>query len=277
MKCIVCGTDMRERNAWLFNCPNCGFSASTLVAGSGRDVAGLETLRRKNFIKLLERLGDQYELAGKELLEVGCAEGWFLEEASRAGLKVSAIEPSSPHAGMARSNGFDVIEGFFPEDMPDSARFDFVVFNDVFEHLPDPVSAIADCVRLLRPGGALVINLPSNKGIIYRLATAAARLGRPSTLERLWQKDLPSPHLTYFNKETLRRFVSDNTPLNPVDSFSLDTVSSDGLLERIRVSHPGFAGRLAYAGIMLALPVFRFLPPDIIVGVFEKPHESMGE
>lgn len=256
---------------WLFCCPSCSFSASNLTAGSGRGIGGLETLRRQNFVSLLGRLAGRYSLEGRSLLEVGCAEGWFLEEAKRNGMIVSAIEPSSPHAEMARDKGFDVKEGFFPADTPGKAAYDFIVFNDVFEHLPDPKGAIARCEELLRPGGALVINLPSNKGVVYRMASLLAKLGKPSTLERLWQKDFPSPHLTYFNPRTLHRFVAQETGLQQVDMFSLDTIAAEGLLERIQASQPGLFGRLIHGVLLVALPVFRFLPADIIVGVFEKP------
>ena len=274
VKCIVCDTQMLAQEEWLFNCPSCGFSASKLSAGSGRGIGGLESLRRHNFTKLIGRLAKRYTLADKSLFEVGCAEGWFLEEAERNGMNVSAIEPSSPHAEMARSNGFQVKEGFFPADTTGKSQYDFVAFNDVFEHLPDPPGAITRCEELLRPGGVLLLNLPSNDGVMYRIGNMLAKMGKLSTLERLWQKEFPSPHLTYFNSSTLRRFVCEKTNLKHIDTFSLDTIAADGLLQRIHASHPGIKGWVICSALLIALPIFKFLPPDIIVGIFEKPHMS---
>ena len=274
MKCIVCDNQMISQEEWLFNCPTCGFSASKLSAGSGRGIGGLESLRRHNFAKLIGRLAKRYTLEDKSLFEVGCAEGWFLEEAEKNGKHVSAIEPSSPHAEMARSIGFQVKKGFFPADAPGGSQYDYIVFNDVFEHLPDPTGAITRCEELLRPGGVLVLNLPSNDGVIYRIGNMLAKMGKPSTLERMWQKEFPSPHLTYFNSGTLRRFVSEKTGLRYIDTFSLDTIAADGLLERIQASHPGIKGRAIYGILLIALPILNFLPPDIIVGIFEKPHTN---
>lgn len=270
MECIVCGSQLTEKQHWLFACPSCGFETSTLSAGSGRGIGGLETLRRHNFERLIGRLAERHTLANKALLEVGCAEGWFLEEATRHGMVVSAIEPSAPHAEMSRAKGFDVTNGFFPMDMVPEPQFDYIVFNDVFEHLPDPVGAIKRCEEQLRPGGVLTMNLPNNKGVVYRIGLLLAKLGKPSTLERLWQKGLPSPHITYFNPETLRRFVTEKTGLRHIETFTLDTIVTDGLRERVNASHPGLAGGVIHAGLLLALPVFNLLPPDIIVGVFEK-------
>lgn len=270
MKCIVCNSQMLEQKSWLYVCNSCGFASSTFDAGSGRGVEGLEKLRRMNFANLCNRLDKHYSLAGKTLLEVGCAEGWFLEEAQRRRMLAHAIEPSPLHAQMARSKGFDVTTGFFPFDLPQPGHFDFIVFNDVFEHLPDPISAVKHCEELLSPRGVLVLNLPSNLGVIYRIGSVLARLGYPSTLERLWQKGFPSPHLNYYNPVTLQRFVIGQTKLQHVETFQLDSIITDGLIKRVEASHPGYIGRIISLSLVIALPVVKILPPDIIVGIFEK-------
>jgi len=271
MKCLICGEQMRHLRPWLLGCSSCGFGASNLTAGAGRGIEGLDILRRRNFATLCERLSERYGLAGKKILEVGCAEGWFLEEAQRRGAVVCAIEPSLPHAEMSRAKGFNVTDGFFPYDMSMTGTFDFIVFNDVFEHLPNPVEALARCEALLDLGGVLVLNVPSNRGVIYLLGCLLSKLGQPGTLERLWQKGFPSPHLSYFNQATLRRFVDRYSGLRHVGTFPLDTLVAEGLRERIEASHRGIAGGIIYAGLRLALPLFRWLPADIVVGVFEKP------
>jgi SAM-dependent methyltransferase len=184
---------------------------------------------------------------------------------------VSAIEPSIPHAEMSRIKGFDVTTGFFPEDVSAPDKFDFIVFNDVFEHLPDPKAALTRCEALLAPGGVLVLNLPSNHGLIYRLASLLARNGQLTLLERLWQKDFPSPHLSYFNPDVLQRFVDRYSRLRHIDTFYLDTFIAEGLEARIKATHDGIIGSFIYMGLRVILPVIRLFPADIIVGVFEKP------
>lgn len=113
MRCMICDQTMSQSISWLFSCSHCGFSASTLTAGGGRGVEGLESLRRRNFGTLCNWLDRRYQLAGKSLLEVGCAEGWFLEEVRRHGVVPVGIEPTFAHAEMSREKGFDVINGFF--------------------------------------------------------------------------------------------------------------------------------------------------------------------
>ena len=68
----------------------------------------------------------------------------------------------------------------------------------------------------------------------------------------------------------MHRFVTARTELAHVETFSLDTIVSDGLLERIQASHRGGVGWLLYLAVFLALPAFKILPSDIIVGVFQK-------
>ena len=68
--------------------------------------------------------------------------------------------------------------GKFPDvDMqslphPDGS-FDLVVHSDTLEHVPDPVRGLAECRRVLRPGGACVFTVPI---IVGRLTRSRAGL-----------------------------------------------------------------------------------------------------
>jgi 2-polyprenyl-3-methyl-5-hydroxy-6-metoxy-1,4-benzoquinol methylase len=214
------------------------------------------------------------DLRGCALLEVGCAEGWFLEEAAHRGMRVRAVEPSGQHAAISRRKGFEVDVGFFPDEPHDSGLFDIIVFNDVFEHLPSPADAIRACERLLLPGGLLVINLPSSSGALYTIARAMNAVGAPTLLDRLWQRGFPSPHISYFNPRNLGGLVTRCTKLQQIDGFRLHTMVTAGLRERIRSSHPSLIGWLLWPCLAASIPVLGLLPPDIVVGVFRKPPEN---
>jgi SAM-dependent methyltransferase len=41
---------------------------------------------------------------------------------------------------------------------------DLIVSNDVFEHVPDPLKAFAECARVLRSGGVLLATIPFQSG-----------------------------------------------------------------------------------------------------------------
>ncbi|HEX6137905.1 MAG TPA: class I SAM-dependent methyltransferase, partial [Casimicrobiaceae bacterium] len=114
--------------------------------------AALEPLRRRNFETVLERLAACGAVRG-ELLDVGCAHGWFLDAARRRGYVASGIEPDAAIAAQAVRRGHTVTHGRFPQALPAGVRFDVIVFNDVFEHLPDPRGALGAVHAALRPGG----------------------------------------------------------------------------------------------------------------------------
>src|SRR5690349_8303900 len=146
--CPVCGRAMAGgRRAWLLLCRACGFRRSTLVPAIGDDrvagaidedlrAAALERLRRDNFERLLDRLCRRIEPRGANLLDIGCAHGWFLEAAARRGFAVAGLEPDPGVAARAAAAGHAVRPGIFPDHVPADRRFDVLVFNDVFEHLP---------------------------------------------------------------------------------------------------------------------------------------------
>jgi len=50
---------------------------------------------------------------------------------------------------------------------PDES-FDLVVHSDTLEHVPDPVTALTQCRRVLRPGGACAFTVPMVVGRLTR-------------------------------------------------------------------------------------------------------------
>lgn len=47
----------------------------------------------------------------------------------------------------------------------EAGRFDAVICTEVMEHLPDPVAALKELVRVLKPGGCLLITVPLGSGV----------------------------------------------------------------------------------------------------------------
>lgn len=276
-RCLVCSGLARPLKPWLYRCGGCGFEFSTLTPGGGATIAGLATLRRLNFELLLDRLERRLPLAGIRALEVGPADGWFLEAAARRGADISGIEPDPGLAQGARARGLRVETGFFPDDLKDCGPYDLIVFNDVLEHVPNPGDALRRTAGLLAPGGLAAINLPSSGGALYRAAKLMDRLGYEAPLIRLWQKGLPSPHLSLFNAGNLRR-LAEAAGFEHVDTFALRTLAREGLRERIASTQGGVAGRLLFGGIWLLS--FVYAPPlalsDIFAGIYRKPRAAAG-
>jgi SAM-dependent methyltransferase len=126
------------------------------------------------------------------LLDIGCGDGGFLVEMRRGGWAVEGIDVDPVAARLARDRGLDVREGMFPGLELESARFDAVTLSHVLEHLHDPVAALREIDRILKPGGTLYIATPNLRSSGHR------RFGRD------WLHLDPPRHLTIFDAETLR-------------------------------------------------------------------------
>ncbi len=269
--CLVCDTVMQSPEPWLRECPQCRFLHSTLPAGAGTGVDGLETLRRKNFKTLLEKLSALGSLTGKTLLEVGCSTGLFLEEAQKNGIEVTGLEPEKTKADIARTKNFTVIDGFFPDAVPSGKQYDMIIFNDVFEHLPDPVAALRACNNHLASCGLLIINLPDSSGIIYNIARFFNKIGMSGPFERMWQKQFASPHITYFRGSNLQKLVEGKTPLKLVASGKLDSMTAQGLKSRIASSVVEPWATLMFVPLLAITYLQKILPSDILLHIYKKP------
>ena len=233
-------------------------------------MASLEALRRTNYREILEhiraKLGDR-EIHG---LDVGCARGWFLDEAAKQGIAMDGIEPEHNFFLEAGRYSPNVIEGLFPQDFTLTSTYDFIIFNDVFEHLPDLDAVLRKCSELLKPEGLLIINCPDSRGIFFRIARLMMKLGVPSYWRRLWQMDFYSPHLWYFNRENLAQIVG-SYGFSCTGYSAPKTITVKGLRQRIMCSAKNaIAGYATYLAVLTASPFLNMLPKDIMCLFFTR-------
>lgn len=94
------------------------------------------------------------------ILDVGCGDGLFFDHLSRFGQvegvepDVALLDPGGPWRGVIHAARFD--SGFDP-----GHRFDVILMLDVLEHLEAPVPALQHALRLLSPGGRIIITVPA--------------------------------------------------------------------------------------------------------------------
>ena len=116
----------------------------------------------------------------RKVLDVGCgaggksvyyAEKWsadvtgidlvgkYKEQAEAFAMR-KRVDGMSPTEQFDTRGSFRFICGDASDTGLPAETFDTIIMNDAFEHLADPEAVLAECKRLLKPGGRLFINFP---------------------------------------------------------------------------------------------------------------------
>lgn len=120
-------------------------------------------------VKPLDRLLQRWRIAkarpfippGARVLDIGSADGALFRQLQDRIGEGLGIDPRVASAGGMPN--VRLLRGFFPQDMPEVPPFDVITLLAVLEHFPDSQhAALAEgCARFLRPGGRLIITVPS--------------------------------------------------------------------------------------------------------------------
>ena len=145
-------------------CRSCGVVRSDPVA-SEELLAELYTSSSFDYGKEVQALQATYGRAlswletrtprREALLEIGCGNGFFLQQAHRQGWQtVRGVEPSTD----AVANAPAELDGAIVQDVMRRGlfapcSFDAVCLFQVLDHMPEPVDLLEQCFEILRPGG----------------------------------------------------------------------------------------------------------------------------
>ncbi|GFO56662.1 hypothetical protein GMSM_36690 [Geomonas sp. Red276] len=112
----------------------------------------------------------RYQRQGK-VLDVGCATGFFLEEAARQGFTPFGVE-FSPYSSRIAAEKFGeqaVFQGVL-EDAPFApGSFDVIAMSDLLEHVRNPGSVLAKSRELLKDDGVVMVMTPDTSSLTHRV------------------------------------------------------------------------------------------------------------
>ena len=129
-------------------------------SGRERDWTNAESHKVTNQDQVRRRwsfLGD-FIIPHNSVLEIGCSSGFMLDAFRDAGMRCTGVEPSGEFLPYLRKQGHNAYETL-REIEPDSL-FDLIVHFFVFEHIRDPYSFLEIIWSHLKPGGAMVAEIP---------------------------------------------------------------------------------------------------------------------
>lgn len=103
------------------------------------------------------------------LLDIGCGSGHRMKQMLSLGWRASGIDFDEKAVSAARQRGLDVSCGTIPGKWFPPNSFDAIIMNHVIEHVPNPIELLAECARILKPGGQVVMTTPNNASLGHRL------------------------------------------------------------------------------------------------------------
>lgn len=129
-------------------------------------------INRRN-IELLRSHLEVTPDAPATLLEIGFGSGYFLRTARDSGFDVYGIDVDTSNVARlepalgARVRNCDLFDAGF-----ETGKFDIVYMRDVFEHVPNPATMLAEIARISKDGALIYIEVPNIEGLIYKAVGA---------------------------------------------------------------------------------------------------------
>jgi SAM-dependent methyltransferase len=155
------------------------------------------------------------------ILENGCGVGMYVEHLAPFGGKIFGLEYDFERAGEAGKNSpriFNAAGEFLP--LPSSTlrhslrsqggAFDLILSHEVIEHVQDDRAAICEMVRVLNPGGRIVLFCPNRgypfetHGIYWKGKYYFGNKLFVNYLPRVWRDKL-APHVRIYSTKDLEK------------------------------------------------------------------------
>lgn len=208
--CPLCGShDMRALKEYskhhLVKCRNCSFVFSRKIPSDSELAYVYNTffIIQQSVspitVKRYNEMLDYFEPFRKtnNIIDVGCGDGYFLDEAKKRGWNVYGTEYMDTKVEFCRQKGINMSQGILDPRNYAPEFFDVIVSIEVIEHINNAKDEIKNFYSMLRPGGIVYLTTPHYNSLSRHLFH-----GKWNII------DYPS-HLSYYTKKTLRRLFKD--------------------------------------------------------------------
>jgi len=133
----------------------------------------VERYRYREYAPWMREVMEFDRHGGERVLEIGAGIGTDLAQFAKAGAIVTDLDLSAGHLELAKENfAMRGLRGEFvlhdAETLPfDDNTFDVVYSNGVIHHTPNTVSVVAEILRVLKPGGRVIVMVYAETSLHY--------------------------------------------------------------------------------------------------------------
>ena len=140
--------------------------------------------------RLLKHHLRNVDLRGQRILEIGCGRGdftcWLARElGDSAEIYGADFSPAAVRKAQAFAESRGLKAKWLVSDIQSIAApshsFDTIFCCETLEHVPQPRTALAELVRILKPGGRLFVSTPNYAGLMGLYRGYLRVMGRPYT------------------------------------------------------------------------------------------------
>jgi SAM-dependent methyltransferase len=139
-------------------------------------------------------------------IDVGCASGEFMAKLAADGWMPTGLDLSPAALTAVKGRGFVALRGELPTIAPQLPEYDLVTMLFVLEHVVRPDEYLSAAMRVLRPGGRLLVAVPNSR---TRILLRANWSQNANYYEHLW----------FFTPATVRSLL-ERASLRPVRVFT---------------------------------------------------------
>lgn len=186
---------------YLVKCRNCSFVFSRGIPSASELTKHYEGYLRAGSIspitiKRYEELIETFEkyAPGRNILDIGCGDGYFLEVAKKRGWNTYGTEFTTEAVEICRTKGIHMHQGILsPADF--NIRFDIITSFEVIEHINNPKQEIRNIHSLLSASGLFYFTTPNFNSLSKTI------------LKDKWNVIEYPEHLSYYTPATIHRLL----------------------------------------------------------------------
>ncbi|GIK08052.1 MAG: hypothetical protein JETCAE02_23630 [Anaerolineaceae bacterium] len=153
------------------------------------------------------------ERARGRVLENGCGVGMYVEKLAASGGTVFGLEYDFARAAEARTRSPRILNAAGERLPLPPGMFDLILSHEVLEHVQDDREAVREMIRVLNPGGRIVIFCPNRgypfetHGIYWRGRYKFGNIPLVNYLPRAW-RDRLAPHVRVYSRRDLEKLFT---------------------------------------------------------------------